>query len=145
MLCGLISAAPMEPKVSFHIESGKWRGDSTHLVVHVGLPEGWHIQSSVPLDSFLVPTTLQMEGKDLVFGNPVFPKPVLEDFPALGGPVALYHGDFEIRVPVKRGSKKTGIDALKTAKVILHYQACNKTQCLPPREVVVRFDSLYRK
>lgn len=135
----------MEPKVSFHFDSLKWKGDSTHLVVRVGLPEGWHIQSSVPLDSFLVPTTLQMEGKDLVFGNPVFPKPVLEDFPALGGPVALYQGTFEIQVPVKRASKKTGIESLKTAKVILHYQACNKTQCLPPREVAARFDSSGRK
>ena len=127
----LAFAAP-QPKVAFHFEPDGFKGDSTRLIVHVSLPKGWHIQSNAPLDSFLIPTTVHAEGKDLAFGSPVFPKPVEKDFPALGGKVALFQGDFDIIVPVKRNGRKIKAAALKAVKVRLGYQACNDTQCLPP-------------
>ena len=127
-------AAP-QPKVSFHFEPVGFKGDSTRLIVHVSLPEGWHIQSNAPLDSFLIPTTVHAEGKDLAFGTPVFPKPVEKNYPALGGKVALFEGDIDIYVPAKRSGPKIKAAALKTVKVKLGYQACNDTQCLPPKVI----------
>jgi hypothetical protein len=127
-------AAP-QPKVAFHFEPDGFKGDSTRLVVHVSLPDGWHIQSNAPSDSFLIPTTVHAEGRGLVFGPPVFPKPVEKNFPALGGKVALFQGDFDIEVPVKRNGPKIKTVALKAVKVRLGYQACDNTQCLPPRVI----------
>lgn len=124
-------AAP-RPKVKFHFEPDGFKGDSTRLVLHVSLTYGWHIQSNAPLDSFLIPTTVHAEGVGLAFGPPVFPQPVEKNYPALGGKVALFQGDFDIDVPVKRSGPKIKAAALKTVKVKLGYQACNDTQCLPP-------------
>lgn len=132
LLLNVAAMAGIEPKVAYRFEPEAFRGDSTQLVVKVSMPEGWHIQSEAPLDSFLIPTVLKAEGSGLAFGKPVYPKPVIEDYPALGGKVALFQGEFEIRVPAKRTEPKA---ALKDVKVILHYQACNNTQCLPPKEI----------
>ena len=137
--------AGIEPKVHFRFDPNGFRGDSTQLIVNVSLPEGWHIQSYAPLDSFLIPTRVHAEGPGLEFGTPIYPKPVEEDFPALGGKVALFQGSFDIRVPVKKASRKTGVAALKAVKVSLRYQACNNTQCLPPREIVASSDTASKK
>ena len=132
--CALALAAP-QPKVTYHFEPDGFKGDSTRMVVHVSLPQGWHIQSNAPLDSFLIATTVHVEGKDLVFGSAVFPKPIVKEYPALGGKVALFEGEIDIGIPVKRNGSKIKAAALKTVKVKLGYQACNDTQCLPPKEV----------
>ncbi len=127
--------AGITPKVTYHFEPNGFKGDSTKMVVHVSLPVGWHIQSNAPLDSFLIATTVTAEGKDLAFGKAVFPKAMEKDYPALGGKVALFEGDLDIGVPVKRSGPKIKSDALKAVKVKLGYQACNDTQCLPPKEI----------
>jgi len=144
----LLSAAAMAgiaPKATYHFEPNGFKGDSTRLVVHVSLPAGWHIQSNAPLDSFLIPTTVNAEGKDLVFGTAVFPKAIEKEYPALGGKVALFEGEFDIGVPVKRSGPKINAAALKTVKVKLGYQACNDTQCLPPKEIDAVFESVKMK
>ena len=128
-------AASIVPKVTFHFKPDGFKGDSTSLVVHVSLPDGWHVQSNAPLDSFLIPTTVQPVGTGLSFGRPVFPKAVEKEYPALGGKVALFQGEFDVIVPAKRLNAKVKAAALKTVKVKLGYQACNDTQCLPPKEI----------
>src|SRR5437016_2725856 len=111
--------AGIVPNVTYHFEPENFRGDSTQLLVHVALPAGWHIQSNAPLDSFLIPTTVSAEGQGLQFGRPVFPKPVEKEFPALGGKVALFQGEFDIGIPVKRVSGKVKAAAMKSVKVKL--------------------------
>ncbi len=142
LLSGLFASvmAGITPNVTYRFEPNGFKGDSTRMIVHVSLPAGWHIQSNAPLDSFLIATTVKAEGDGLVFGAPVFPKPVEKEYPALGGKVALFAGDFDIGVPVKRSSSKITVAALKSAKVKLDYQACNDTQCLPPKEVEAKFE-----
>ena len=141
LLAATTALAGIVPEVTYRFDPEKFR-DSSRLVVRVVLPEGWHIQSQAPLDSFLIPTVLKAEGKGLVFGPPAYPEPVLEDFPALGGKVALFQGKFEIRVPVKRAARpgKAGRPP-DSVQVVLRYQACNHTQCLPPREVAAHLDT----
>ena len=127
------------PTATFRYNPEGFKGDSTRLVVNVSIPKGWHIQSNAPLDEFLIPTELKSEGEGLSFGKPVFPKPILEDFPALGGKVALFAGNIEVKVPVTRKNSKVKGDALKSAVVTLRYQACNDSQCLPPKEITAKY------
>ena len=136
-----IAMAGVTPKVTYHFEPNGFKGDSTRLVVHVRLPAVWHIQSNAPLDSFLIPTTVRAEGKDLAFGTALFPKPVEKEYPALGGKVALFEGEIDIKVPAKRNGTKVKPEVLKTVKVKLGYQACNDTQCLPPKEIEAVMES----
>jgi hypothetical protein len=133
------AASQPAPKATFRFDPAGFKGDSTRLVLRVEVPAGWHIQAAAPLDSFLIPTTVKASHPQAVFGKPVFPKPVEEDFPALGGKVLLLKGTFDVRVPAKRKSPKVTIEELGDARVVLRYQACNNSQCLPPKEIVARY------
>jgi hypothetical protein len=134
-------AATPAPTASFRYAPATFKGDSTRLIVKVVIPKGWHIQSNAPLDEFLIPTELKTEGEGLSFGKVVFPKPILEDFPALGGKVALFAGTIEVKVPVARKNAKVTQESLESAKVVLRYQACNDSQCLPPKEVTAKYEA----
>jgi hypothetical protein len=138
-LASAVLAATPAPTATFRFSPEGFRGDSTRMVVKVSIPKGWHIQSNVPLDEFLIPTELKAEAEGLAFGKPAFPKPIIEDFPALGGKVALFAGSIEVKVPVMR-RKKVPADSMRNTKVSLRYQACNDSQCLPPKEVTAKYE-----
>ena len=128
-------AAAPAPKATFRFDPAGFKGDSTRLVVRVEIPEGWHIQAAAPLDSFLIPTTVKAVNEALAFGKPAFPKPVEEDFPALGGKVLLLKGNFDVKLPARRKHAKVAASELEKTVVTLRYQACNNSQCLPPKEI----------
>jgi hypothetical protein len=115
--------------------------DSLTLNVHVELQDGWHINSEAPLDSFLVPTTLDIHSDGIRFGKPRFPQPMIQKNKVMGD-LSLYTGTFNVQVPAKR-ARKTGTSASATApafgrtRVTLNYQACNNSMCLPPKSVTV--------
>ena len=135
LISGFSALAGINVDVTYRFAPAIFKGDSTLLIAHIRLPAGWHIQSDAPLDSFLVATSLVMEGEGLKFGKPAFPKATLEEMPALGGKVAVFNGELDIKAVTKKSSSKTTVEALKKVKVSLRYQACNNTQCLPPRVV----------
>jgi len=131
------------PEVTYQVAAKDVRGDSAVVRVVAVIPKGWHIQSDKPLDEFLIPTELKTEGEALRFGKPVFPKPLMKEFPALGGKVALFEDTVRITVvargaPGKSDGKKLAA-ALEKAAITLRYQACNDSQCLPPKTVSAKF------
>jgi hypothetical protein len=132
------SPAPV-PTATYRADPGGFRGDSASVRVQVIIPKGWHIQSDAPLDEFLIPTEIKASGAGLRFGKAVFPKPLLKDFPALGGKVALFEDTVNVRVPAHSAKAKANPKALNKALeksvVTLRYQACNDSQCLPPKEI----------
>lgn len=131
------------PDVTFRVDPSGIRGDSAALQVRVVIPTGWHIQSNAPLDDFLIPTVVTAEREGVRFGTPVFPRPLLKEFPALGGEVALFEDTVEIRVPAwRKGAGKdpaAAVRLLAGTSVILRYQACDDSQCLPPRTIPARY------
>lgn len=130
----LAGTAPA-PKATFRVDPAGFKGDSTQLRVRVSIPEGWHIQSDAPLDEFLIPTTVNAKAADVSFGKAVFPKAKIENIEALGGKVAVFEGEIEIKVPAKRSRAKATAKTLEGAEVSVRYQACNNAQCLPPKEL----------
>jgi hypothetical protein len=143
VLVSVAQAASPVPVVTFKADPGGFKGDSTVVRVRVIIPKGWHIQSDAPLDEFLIATEVRGMGEGLRFGKPVFPKPLLKDFPALGGKVALFEDTVDVRLPARalkaKTSKKTLASAIEKSVVTLRYQACNDSQCLPPKEVKATF------
>lgn len=130
------------PTVTWRVDPKEIKGDSAVVRVRAVIPRGWHIQSNAPLDEFLIPTELKASGEGVRFGKAVFPRPLLKDFPALGGKVALFEDTVDIAVTA-RGAKgkpdaKALTAALENSKIGLRYQACNDSQCLPPKEVAAK-------
>jgi thiol:disulfide interchange protein DsbD len=128
------------PLATFRAEPPGFRGDSATVRVRVVIPDGWHLQSNTPLDDFLIPTEIKTSGEGLVFGAPVFPKAKLKDLEALGGKVALFEDTLVVRVPVRARRGGDAGKALAGAAVTLRYQACNDSQCLPPKVITAKFE-----
>ena len=140
-LVALTYAASPAPTATFRFSPEGFKGDSTRMIVKVNIPKGWHIQSNAPMDEFLIPTVLKVENEELKFGKSVFPKPIIEDFPALGGKVALFEGNIEVKVPVVRKNAKVTAETFGDTRVAVRYQACNNSQCLPPKEITAKFEN----
>jgi hypothetical protein len=136
------SAQPV-PKLSFaylappaHPAQSKSKAapDSLTLDIHVELADGWHINSEAPLDSFLVPTSLEIHSDGIEFGKPRYPQPMIQHN-AVMGDLSLFTGAFDVQVPGRR--VKQAAAATGRTKVTLHYQSCNNTMCLPPKSITV--------
>ena len=139
------ASAPSVPKVSLAYlappahpgaPAAKAAGDSLLLNVHIELAEGWHINSDAPLDSFLVPTSLELKSLPpdaLAFGKPRYPQPMIQRN-AVMGDLSLFTGSFDVQVPAR---KAKGAARPARTRVTLHYQSCNNTMCLPPKSITV--------
>ena len=104
-------------------------GDGVRGTVTAAIAGGWHINSVKPLDDFVIPTTLTLEGADLLRSD--FPPHELKDFTFSGGKkLAVYEGTIAIPFEAKLHSGASAI------KATLRYQACNDSVCLPPKSVV---------
>jgi DsbC/DsbD-like thiol-disulfide interchange protein len=122
-------------KASAQKPASKAAGDSLVLRVDVELPPGWHINSEAPPDSFLVPTRIDAEAQGLVFAKPRFPEPEMVFSQAMGEKLPLYTGTFEVTIPAVRAKGSPG-PGIPVTRVTLHYQGCNDSMCLPPKDVI---------
>jgi uncharacterized protein YyaL (SSP411 family) len=101
-------------------ESGGWR--SFRLTLEIAA--GWHLQANPASEAYLVPTAVTAEGGELRnLGYPAG-QPVTAAF--AHEPLSVYTGRVEIRGEVSG-----------TAGLMIKYQACDDTRCLPPVERTV--------
>jgi thiol:disulfide interchange protein DsbD len=102
-------------------------------VVTATIESGWHINSAKPLDDFVIPTKLSFDGTELVSAE--YPPHTVRTFTFSGGQkLAVYEGTIQIPFTAK-------LQSGDTIKGKLHYQACNDTVCLPPRDAEVTIDA----
>jgi thiol:disulfide interchange protein DsbD len=102
-------------------------------IVTATIESGWHINSNKPLDDFVIPTKLSFDGTELVSAE--YPPHTVRTFTFSGGQkLAVFEGTIQIPFTAKL---QTG----DTIKGKLHYQACNDTVCLPPRDAEVTIDA----
>jgi len=102
-------------------------------VVTATIENGWHINSNKPLDDFVIPTKLSFEGAELVSAN--YPQHTVRSFTFSGGQkLAVFEGTIQIPFTAK-------LQSGDTIHGKLHYQACNDTVCLPPRDAEVTIDA----
>src|ERR1051325_3266185 len=93
-------------------------GDGVRGTITAAILSGWHINSVKPLDDFVIPTTLALDGAELVKAD--FPPHELKDFTFSGGKkLAVYEGTIAIPFEAKLKGGAASIHAT------LHYQACN--------------------
>ena len=114
------------------------RGRSVHGNVVMEIPSGLHVQSSKPLDKFLVPTKLEIEAPQGVkVSAPIYPRAVMRNLKFSKGKVAVYEGRAAIRFNVTIPANFNGNSA--ELKGRLRFQACNDDACFAPvtREVKI--------
>lgn len=111
-------------------------GKPAKVEMHFRIASGLHINSHTPRSEFLIPTALSIPADSGVkLAGAVYPPGV--DYALPADPrtrLSVYTGQFaiETRLETQPG------DHLVQAK--LRYQACDETQCMPPRTITVPID-----
>ena len=96
------------------------------------IPENLHVQSSKPLDKFLIATKLEVQApRGMNVGAITYPRPITRRLGFSKQPVAVYEGKavmrFNVTVPVSYEGSSTEL------KGKLRFQACNNDSCFPPQ------------
>jgi hypothetical protein len=111
-------------------------GKPSDVVLHFRIAQGMHINSHVPKDEFLIPTTFSIpDGTGVLLEKATYPDG--EEFTLPLDPstkLSVYTTDFTIQARIVA----TAGNHLVEAK--LHYQACDKNACLPPKTIPVAID-----
>lgn len=108
------------------------RGRAGQAVVVMDIPSGLHVNSSRPLEKYLIATQLQIETPSGVRVGPVlYPRAVLRKLKFSKSKVSVYEGRatmrFNVTVPANFGSDSVEL------KARLRYQSCNDEVCFPPQ------------
>lgn len=112
------------------------KGRTVRASVVMDIPSGLHVQSSKPLDKFLVATKLDVESPSGMRVGPIsYPRAIMRKLKFSKGNVAVYEGRAVIRFPVTVPANYGGSSGEIKGK--LRFQACNDESCFPPvtREV----------
>lgn len=111
-------------------------GKATDVALHFRVAQGLHINSHTPKEDFLIPTAFSIpEGLGVHLENATYPVGKEFSLPAdPGNKLIVYTDEFVIqaRIVAEPGNH------LVEAK--LHFQACDKEVCLPPKTIPVAID-----
>jgi suppressor for copper-sensitivity B len=106
-------------------------GATARVAARVTIEPGWHVNSNKPSLDYLIPTVLDLE---LPTGWPdekvQYPPHQMQTFAFEEQPLAVYDGEVAILSEV--GIPAGAAQGTFPVKAKLHYQSCNKSQCLPP-------------
>ena len=114
------------------------RGGTVRGTVTMDIPSGYHVNSSRPLEKFLVATQLTIGAPNGIRVGPVtYPRALLRNFQFSKTKVSVYEGravmSFNVSVPAKASTGKVEL------KGRLRYQSCNDSLCFPPKTQEVSF------
>lgn len=109
-------------------------GDEIHGTIRAVIAPEWHINSAKPLDTFVIPTKLSLDPVTATLVSADYPQHVVRTFKFSGdGKLAVYEGTIAIPFVARLGAGASSVRAS------LHYQACNDSVCLPPKDVAAEF------
>ena len=137
-LTGITGAAQLSPARQTHARAELLLntdrltpGQQGIAAIVITIDDGYHAQSSQPLDDVLIPFVAELKADDrFTVLDPLYPPGELHDFPALGGKLSIYSHRVVAFVPfVVKSDAKAG-DITLNANVGL--QLCNDQTCDAP-------------
>lgn len=91
---------------------------------------GWHVNSHVPSEDYLIPTAVRLEPvAGVTAGEARYPPGVSKKFTFSEKPLSVYENRFEVEVPLSWSG------AVPAVSGTVDFQPCNDTQCLAPASV----------
>lgn len=116
------------------------RGKAFEAAVVVQIAEGYHMNSHKPSDAYLIPTTLTPKLPDGIhLVDTIYPPGRLKKFAfSPDKPLDVYSGSVTLRL--KLTAQDNAAIGAATIPMILRYQACNNSACLPPVKIPVTAD-----
>jgi hypothetical protein len=126
---GVLTLAP-STQLTIH------RGGTAEFALKAQLQPGFHVNSNMPGDDYLIPIKLTWNKEPLEAEAVNYPKAQMEKLSFSTNPISVYTGTFEIGTRFKAPAPAMPGMAFMNGK--LRYQACNNKECLPPHTVDVR-------
>jgi Disulphide bond corrector protein DsbC len=115
-------------------------GKASPVALHFRVAQGLHINSHTPSDEFLIPTVFSIpDGAGVRLENANYPKGTNITLAADPNThLNVYTGEFAIE------TRLTAAPGDHLVKGKLRYQACDQTQCMPPKTITVAIDVIGR-
>jgi len=111
-------------------------GKASDVALHFRVAPGMHINSHAPKDDYLTPTTFSIpESTDVRLEGTSYPEGsefVLPLDPK--NKLSVYTGEFVVQARIVAAAGNHLVEAK------LHFQACDKNICLPPKTIPVAID-----
>jgi hypothetical protein len=111
-------------------------GKASDVALHFRVGQGLHINSHVPKDDFLIPTTFSIpDGTGVRLEKADYPTGT--EFALPSDPqnkLIVYTGEFVIQARIVAATGNHLVEAK------LRFQACDKEVCLPPKTIPVAID-----
>lgn len=111
-------------------------GKPAEVALHFNVAPGLHINSHTPADEFLIPTAFSIpSGSGVRLESATYPPGTSTTLPA--DPkmkLSVYTGEFVIRAHIVAAPGNHLVEGQ------LHYQACDNSQCMPPKTIQVAID-----
>ncbi|MES2701633.1 MAG: cytochrome c biogenesis protein CcdA [Bacteroidota bacterium] len=127
-----LDAQMIQDNSKWSVEAKKKSGGQYELIVHLSLPEHWHIYAFKPGgDGTLLPPVIKFsKNAQVTLSGPVVEKGKLisEKLEGIEGIVNMYKGKVDY-------VQKATISANTKVSVICEYQICNDQMCLPPKTI----------
>ena len=110
-------------------------GAAVDSTLPLDLRSGYHVNSNMPSDEYLIPLRLSWNPGPLEATGFTFPKAQMEKYSFSEKPLSVLTGSFEIVTHFKAAPGAPAGPATLTGK--LRYQACTSTMCLAPKTLEV--------
>jgi hypothetical protein len=116
------------------------RGQTAPVQFTFHIKNGYHINSSQPLTSELIPTSMGFSPPpDVVIAKVQYPPGQLTSFPFdPTEKLSVYSGDVIVKAVVL--PTHTAATGTYTVHAEFKYQACDNNSCYPPKKLPVQFD-----
>lgn len=117
-----------------HVTAGK----PTAVVLHFRVAVGMHVNSHTPRENFLIPTTFSIPaGEGVRLESASYPSGsdiALSSAPKMK--LNVYSDEFAVE------TRMVAAPGNHLVRGVLHFQACNETQCLPPQTITAAVDMI---
>ena len=108
------------------------KGRIVQAAIVIDIPSGYHINSSRPLESFLIPISLKVDAPSGVrVGAVMYPRAVLRKFKFSQRQLSVYENKVILRFNVTVPANYSGGSV--DLKARLRLQSCNDEVCFPPK------------
>ena len=111
-------------------------GKPIQVALHFRIAQGLHINSHTPSDDFLIPTTFSIpDGAGVRLDTATYPTGTVIALPVdPTTKLSVYTGEFTIQAKIVAAAGNHLVEAK------LHFQACDKNACMPPKTIPVAID-----
>jgi uncharacterized protein len=101
------------------------------LTVTLDIGRVFHVNSNTPSEEWLIPTALSLAGADGYELDVQYPQPAVQTYEYADQPLSVFHGEVQLKATLRRKPSADG-GFPPDAALLLRYQACTATACLPP-------------